>query len=193
MPPLSKLVEGVEAKYGPKKDLILMDNNITASSRYKEIIAEIRDLGFTSGSRLERDGRTSQTTCGLQPSVDARILVKSPMYLREMATICISPLRIAFDHIGIRKVYSTAVRMAADNGITSLSNYMLYNFMDTPEDLYNRMKLNIKLNAELGIRNLVLPYAVSTRHSQGPFSHRKHGIDTTFVPFRLCCRQLTAL
>ena len=41
------------------------------------------------------------------------------MYLREMATICISPLRIAFDHIGIRKVYSTAVRMAADNGITA--------------------------------------------------------------------------
>ena len=42
--------------------------------------------------------------------------------------------------------------MAADNGITSLSNYMLYNFMDTPQDLYERMKLNIELNEELGIR-----------------------------------------
>lgn len=152
MPPLSNLVEGVDAKYGPKKDLILMDNNITASSRYKEIIAEIRDLGFTSGSRLERDGKRLKRRVDFNQGVDARILVKSPMYLREMATICISPLRIAFDHIGIRKVYSMAVRMAADNGITSLSNYMLYNFMDTPEDLYNRMKLNIKLNAELGIR-----------------------------------------
>ncbi len=152
MPPLSKLVEGVDAKYGPKKDLILMDNNITASSRYKEIIAEIRDLGFASGNRLERDGRRFKRRVDFNQGVDARILVKSPMYLREMATICISPLRIAFDHIGLRKVYDTAVRMAADNGITSLSNYMLYNFMDTPEDLYNRMKLNIKLNAELGIR-----------------------------------------
>ena len=152
MPPLSKLVEGIEAKYGPKKDLILMDNNVTASSRYKEIIAEIRDLGFTSGSRLERDGRRLKRRVDFNQGVDARILVKSPMYLREMATICISPLRIAFDHIGIRKVYDTAVRMAADNGITSLSNYMLYNFMDTPEDLYNRMKLNIKLNVELGVR-----------------------------------------
>ena len=42
--------------------------------------------------------------------------------------------------------------MAADNQITSLSNYMLYNFMDTPTDLYQRMRLNIDLNQELGIR-----------------------------------------
>ena len=72
--------------------------------------------------------------------------------LREMATICISPLRIAFDHIGMRKVYEIAIRMAADNTITSLSNYMLYNFMDTPSGLYERMKLNIALNEELKIR-----------------------------------------
>ena len=84
--------------------------------------------------------------------VDARILAKSPMFLREMATICISPLRIAFDHLGLRRVYEKSVRMAADNGIISLSNYMLYNFMDTPRDLYERMRLNISLNEEMGIR-----------------------------------------
>ena len=84
--------------------------------------------------------------------VDARILAKSDMFLREMSTICISPLRIAFDHIGVRKVYEKSIRMAADNQITSLSNYMLYNFMDTPTDLYQRMRLNIDLNEELGIR-----------------------------------------
>ena len=42
--------------------------------------------------------------------------------------------------------------MAADNEITPLSNYMLYNFMDTPADLHARMQLNIALNEELGIR-----------------------------------------
>ena len=72
MPPLSRLVEGVDAKYGPKKDLILMDNNITASSRYKEIIAEIRDLGFTSGNRLERDGRRFKRRVDFNQGVDAR-------------------------------------------------------------------------------------------------------------------------
>ena len=153
MPPLATLIRGVEAEHGPKKDLVLMDNNITASARYKEVIAEIRDLGFERGAKLRREGkRPVQRRVDFNQGVDARILAKSAMYLREMATICISPLRIAFDHIGLRRVYTTAVTMAADNGITSLSNYMLYNFMDTPEDLYQRMRLNIELNDELGVR-----------------------------------------
>jgi len=153
MPPLTNLVNGIIDAHGPKKDLVLMDNNVTASARYPEIIAEIRDLGFHRGAVLTRDGRPIvKRRVDFNQGVDARILVKSPMYLREMATICIDPLRIAFDHIGVRKVYEKAIRMAAECGIMSLSNYMLYNFMDTPADLYNRMKLNIELNQDLGIR-----------------------------------------
>lgn len=152
MKPLANLVRGVAEKHGEKKDLILMDNNVTASARYKEIIAEIRDLGFNRGAVLARDGKHFKRRVDFNQGVDARILAKSPMFLKEMSTICISPLRIAFDHIGVRKVYDASVRMAADNGLTSLSNYMLYNFMDTPQDLYERMRLNIHLNEELGIR-----------------------------------------
>ena len=153
MPPLTNLVEGITERHGEKKDLVLMDNNITASARYKEVIAEIRDLGFTPGAKLTRDGdRPVKRRVDFNQGVDARILAKSDMFLREMSTICISPLRIAFDHIGVRKVYEKSIRMAADNQITSLSNYMLYNFMDTPTDLYERMRLNIDLNEELGIR-----------------------------------------
>ena len=154
MPPLAALIKGVDANgHGPKKDLVLMDNNITASARYQEVIAEIRDLGFEKGATLTREGkRPVKRRVDFNQGVDARILAKSPMYLREMAGICIDPLRIAFDHIGMQKVYKTAVRMAANNRITSLSNYMLYNFMDTPADLYERMKLNITLNQELKIR-----------------------------------------
>ena len=153
MPPLTNLVEGVTKRHGEKKDLVLMDNNIAASTRYKEVIAEIRDLGFTPGATLTRNGsRPVRRRVDFNQGVDARILAKSEMFLREMSTICISPLRVAFDHIGLRKVYEKSIRMAADNQITSLSNYMLYNFMDTPTDLYQRMHLNIELNEELGIR-----------------------------------------
>lgn len=74
------------------------------------------------------------------------------MFLRELSTICIKPLRIAFDHLGLKKPYEKAIRYAHEFGLTGLSNYMLYNFHDTPADLYERMRLNVDLNDELRIR-----------------------------------------
>lgn len=130
-----------------------MDNNVVASARYTEVVAEIRDLGFHRGAVFERQGSPSvKRRVDFNQGVDARILVKTPMYLREMATICIDPLRIAFDHVGMRRVYERSVQMAADYGLASLSNYMLYNFMDAPADLYERMRINIELNERLGVR-----------------------------------------
>lgn len=140
--------------YGPKKDLILMDNNVVASPRFKEIIAEIRDLGFTPGAKLMRPGSRVpvQRRVDFNQGVDARILCKDPMYLRELATICLKPLRIAFDHLGVRRPYEQAVRYAHEHGLVELSNYMLYNFHDGPADLFERMRLNVTLNEELNIR-----------------------------------------
>lgn len=153
MPPITGLVSGVDEQFGPKKDLILMDNNVVASSRYKEVIAEIRDLGFERGALFERPGaRSVKRRVDFNQGVDARILAKTPMYLKEMSTLCIDPLRIAFDHVGMRRVYQRSVEMAADYGLTSLSNYMLYNFMDSPRDLYQRMSINIELNERLGVQ-----------------------------------------
>jgi radical SAM superfamily enzyme YgiQ (UPF0313 family) len=53
--PLTEFVHGVDQMYGPRRDLMLMDNNVVASTRFKEIIAEIRDLGFVRGAKLKRD------------------------------------------------------------------------------------------------------------------------------------------
>jgi len=149
--PLSAMIKNVDALYGVKKDLILMDNNVVASSRFKDIIAEIRDLGFTRDAKLKRGKVPVQRRVDFNQGVDARILCKDPVYLKELSTICIKPLRIAFDHLGLRKQYEQAVRMAHGFELTELSNYMLY-FHDSPEDLYERMWLNVNLNEELGIR-----------------------------------------
>lgn len=149
---ITGIVRGVDELYGPKKDLTLMDNNVVASPRFKEIIAEIRDLGFVPGAKLHRGRTPVQRRVDFNQGVDARILCKDPMYLRELSTICLKPLRIAFDHIGVRKPYEQAIRYAHSFGLTELSNYMLYNFHDSPADLFERMRLNVALNEELGIR-----------------------------------------
>lgn len=151
---LTDLVRAIDETYGPKKDLILMDNNVVASARFKEIIAEIRDLGFTPGAKLTRPGQrvAVQRRVDFNQGVDARILCKDPMYLKELSSICLKPLRIAFDHLGVKKPYEKAVRYAHDHGLDELSNYMLYNFHDGPDDLFERMRLNVTLNEELGVR-----------------------------------------
>jgi len=39
--------------------------------------------------------------------------------------------------------------MARKYGIRHLSNYILFNYDDTPEDFYKRLQINIELNEEL--------------------------------------------
>ena len=154
---ISNVVKQVEALYGVKKDLVLLDNNVVASSRFKEVVAEIIDLGFGKDATMPRNGIYVKRRVDFNQGVDARILAKDPMYMKELARTCISPLRIAFDNFGTRKPYEKAIRDAAMNGLTNLSNYMLYNFHDTPGDLFARMRLNVSLNEELDIRIFSFP------------------------------------
>jgi hypothetical protein len=156
--PLTKFVQDVDAVYGAQRDMILMDNNVVASTRFKEIIAEIRDLGFTPGAKLVRgNDRGVLRRVDFNQGVDARILSKDRMYLRELSSICLSPLRIAFDHLGLKGPYETSIRYSHEFGLNDLSNYMLYNFHDSPTDLFERMYLNVRLNEELGIRIYSFP------------------------------------
>lgn len=157
--PLTEFVTRVDEMYGPRRDLMLMDNNIVASARFKEILAEIRDLGFIRGAKIKRSGErvAAQRRVDFNQGVDARILCKDRMYLRELSSICLSPLRIAFDHLGLKGPYETAVRFAHEFGLNDLSNYMLYNFHDSPADLFERMYLNVRLNEELSIRIYSFP------------------------------------
>ncbi|MCY4289733.1 MAG: radical SAM protein [Aestuariivita sp.] len=171
---LRMVVEGIDAFYGAKRDLILMDNNVVASAKFKDIVAEIIDLGFARGATLKRGRRAIQRRVDFNQGVDARILCRDPMYLRELARIAIKPLRIAFDHLGVKKPYAQAIRYAAGAGLTDLSNYMLYNFHDSPADLFERMRLNVTLNEELDIRIFSFPmrYQPVTRPDRGHVGKR---------------------
>ena len=83
--------------------------------------------------------------------VDARLVTDKKM--RKLSEINIRPLRIAFDHYNPKMVkeYIYAIQLAAKYNITDLSNYLLYNYMDKPEDLYKRLKINVELCEKLGV------------------------------------------
>ncbi|MCC4213576.1 hypothetical protein [Leeuwenhoekiella parthenopeia] len=86
---------------------------------------------------------------------DARYVTDENMKL--ISEIPINPLRIAFDYWGLKKTYEKAVRLAAKYDITRLSNYLLFNFKDRPEDLWKRMHINMELSEELDIHIYSFP------------------------------------
>jgi len=86
---------------------------------------------------------------------DARYITDE--YMKLLSEIPINPLRIAFDYWGIKKQYENAVRLAAKYKINRLSNYLLFNFNDKPEDLWKRMHINMELSEELNIHIYSFP------------------------------------
>lgn len=81
--------------------------------------------------------------------IDARLVTDERM--AKLSEINIRPLRIAFDHYEQKEIYIEAVKKAAKYGICNLSNYLLYNFKDKPEELYYRMRINVDLCEELNV------------------------------------------
>lgn len=102
--------------------------------------------------------------------LDSRLI--NDQNMEKLSEINISPLRIAFDHWSLRSVYEKSIRIASKHGITNLSNYLLYNYTDTPEELYYRLKLNIDLCEELDINIYSFPMKYHPIHDKKYFSNR---------------------
>lgn len=73
--------------------------------------------------------------------LDARLFTAERAQL--LSKIALKPCRIAFDDIGTKEEYFSAMSLAAQYGIFHFSNYLLFNYNDDPKDLWNRLFLNI--------------------------------------------------
>ncbi len=87
--------------------------------------------------------------------VDARLLTEEKMKL--LSKIPIKPLRIAFDSISYKDIYVKSIKLAAKYNIKNLSNYLLYNEKDKPEELYQRLEINVLLSEELNVNIYSFP------------------------------------
>ena len=224
---LKKRIEFTDKRFGARKDLLLLDNNVLASNCYNQIIDEIRDCGFGVGATYTPPNEYDIAIQNLKDSYNDRAYIrkaisiykeimeklkdeseKTEFYLKLEAAHClysysatkeailnldeyvrplyekthkptkrkrivdfnqgidsrlitvdnmeklsevnIYPLRIAFDHWKLKDIYEKSIRTAVGSGIKSLSNYLLYNFEDKPEELYHRLRMNVDLCEELG-------------------------------------------
>ena len=251
--PISQQVKEASACFGAQKDLLLLDNNVLASSKFDEIIEDIKAAGFTKGATLKQPNLYEIAVKNLKAGINDRGYVKScvkqfrelisksdpqkiqPVYdflhehnlleestatkqgilethdilapyfkefyeasrlrakkryvdfnqgidsrlindhnMEKLAEIPLRPVRIAFDHWSLRRVYANAVRTAARHGHTYLSNYILYNFDDKPLELYWRLKLNVELGKELGISIYSFPMKYHPIADPKYFSNRDY-------------------
>lgn len=156
-------IKAIDKEFGPKKDLILMDNNVLRSPRFNDIIDDIIEAGFGKGATYKnpRTGKAVQRYVDFNQGLDALFLTEKKA--KRLGEIALKPARIAFDHIEDRSIYEKALRLCAENGITELSNYILYNceefsgkgrlyHADTPDELYDRMKITLDLLDELNMK-----------------------------------------
>jgi hypothetical protein len=153
---LKPYVQAIADQYGEKQHLVLFDNNVLASQKFKQIIRDIKDLGFEAGAKFEKKpGVKAMRKVDFNQGTDARLMTEEKVKL--LSEIAIHPLRIAFDSIKFKDLYCEKVRLAAKYGIRNLSNYILYNHKDTPEDFWQRLKINIDLNNELDLKIYSFP------------------------------------
>lgn len=221
---IKKQIKTINKKYGPRRNLLLLDNNVLASEKFDEIIDEIKEIGFYKGAKfvdpimfevytnrlkfeknvfekekirkraideiinLKKKIKTRNRLQQYQEIVDKYeinndipikrlFMVKKKLmpifekyhnkipkeryvdynqgvdlrYLTEekmkkFSEIAIKPLRIAFDHIQLKDKYIYACILADKYNIKEISNYLLYNYKDSPEDLYERIRVSVKLN-----------------------------------------------
>ena len=157
---IKEQVAKIDEVAGKKRDLLLMDNNVLRSAQFDQIIDEIKELGFAKGAKYinPKTGALCNRYVDFNQGLDAKLMTEHKA--ERLGEIALRPARIAFDHIEDEEYYKRALELCAKNGIKYLSNYILFNGedfsgkgskykADTPEDLYNRMKISMDFCDEL--------------------------------------------
>ena len=125
--------------------LRLMDNNVLASPQLEKIVEDLLELGYGRG-QVTSTTPPRQRVIDFNQGLDATHI--TPATMKLIGQLNIKPMRIAFDRLKEKRTYVRAVRLARKHGVEEFSNYMLYNFRDTPRDLFERLVINNRLNQE---------------------------------------------
>ena len=136
-----KQIRQTRESFGDKQHLVLLDNNVLAAKDHLgQIISQIRSLGFHAGAKLHGRKRKVDFNQG----IDARLVSKKTADL--LASLCIEPIRLAFDSRQVEQSYVRAIERLSTVGFRRFTNYVMYNYSDSPGDLYYRLKRNFALS-----------------------------------------------
>lgn len=153
--------------YDLLKEHYLLEEHTATKKAILDTYGELKEYfdGFYSKNPRKRYVDFNQ-------GIDSRLITDENM--AKLAEIPIQPVRIAFDHWGLRDKYDAAVRTAVRQGHKNLSNYILYNYDEKPIELYWRLKLNVDLCEELGVSIYSFPMKYHPIEDPDYFSNRDY-------------------
>lgn len=108
------------------KRVILFDNNFLASTKWKDILSEIQQLGLA---------------VDFNQGLDARLITRD--VAEKISQLKIDRfVRISYDTSDMRAFVEKAIGLLKSSGISgrNILVYLLYNFTDSPQDLFNRIR-----------------------------------------------------
>jgi len=108
--------------------IVFWDNNWLASPNFSSDCEKIRRLDKTVDFNQGLDGRLYDASAA-----------------KEMSTIRVDPIRFAFDDVTLESRIAGAIALAKKYSNSEIRVYVLYNYLDTPEDFFHRISLLNKL------------------------------------------------
>jgi len=136
-------IRALRDEYGDFSLLRLMDNNIIASQNLQQVVDDLLELGYGK-DQFTNTTRPKQRVVDFNQGLDATYFNEHTVGL--ISQLNIKPMRIAFDRANDHKAYKRALELSQAAGISEFSNYMLYNWKDSPRDLYDRLVINMEMN-----------------------------------------------
>lgn len=109
------------------KRVILWDNNILGEPNWREVLAELRDL------KVEVD---------FNQGLDARLV--TPEVAEWLRDLHVPTIRFAYDFAAMKEQIRKGILTMKDSGLKKnrvrhISCYVLFNYKDTPDDLWQRI------------------------------------------------------
>lgn len=110
------------------KSVVLWDNNILGESHWPDVVAELKELGLA---------------VDFNQGLDARFVSESVAL--ALKGLKIPTIRLAYDHPKIGRFVKKAIYLLTNAGLTDhrkrhIISYVLYNYKDTPQDLFERIR-----------------------------------------------------
>jgi len=132
-------------KESVKEEVFEIIRKLDETDNPLEVLLEHRDQIIMVVEKY-RTKKPLQRYVDFNQGIDARLLTDEKMKI--LSQLPLRPFRLAYDNIKTTETYISAFKIAYKWGVRHFSNYMLYNFEDTPEDFWHRAYNNINLYNE---------------------------------------------